>query len=594
MQLNFSTNPICANYLVSGASLTNVEIFGGLVLPDGQPVTGNGNGLTNIPGSQITSAVPSASGAAVATNLVVAMSGATYGSVPSINPAIAGGQQLQQAPISFGGAGGTTNSGNMTVQGNVTSTGTFSGTMNPTNQGPYASVVQINTNTYGGESVQNFSSGGGSSAETAYMTDNGNPSNFVGTVGINGSRFSSNTIPPIGTNTFYVGVFGNATNYANTSNTPSVMIFAAQTNATINFSAGNGITQTNVQITSTGIVLPTGQSVSGAASLSNATLTISGIYPSTIVNSNQAALIAQATSSGGGGNVYSNSATAFTGTNTSGGSGFFVFGTNNLVVGGAAGNQSSGTNGYSLGNGNWWTTPVAYLRPTNSSQGIAFDLMPNWSNVASATFPSWIDICPFDVTKTNKGTFADIRSDTAGNALFGSAEIGGAAVASTYIGENGGTIGFGGSAGTGDPIDFYPNFSGQGNEQGGQELFFGGGNGIIGLSGTSANQYFQLGNYMAGTYNPFLSITNGLPGWSTLQLMPSGGLVSIGGTASITSNLTVNAGISFPTNTIPKVSAVAGSGTLFFGGLGGTNLYVVFEIGGVNITNKLSATPGYP
>ena len=104
-----------------------MEIFGGLVLPDGQPVTGNGNGLTNIPGSQITSAVPSARGAAVATNLVVAMSGATSGSIPSIQPAIAGGQQLQQSPISFGGAGGTTNSGNLTVQGNFSATGTISG-----------------------------------------------------------------------------------------------------------------------------------------------------------------------------------------------------------------------------------------------------------------------------------------------------------------------------------------------------------------------------------------------------------------------------------------------------------------------------------
>ena len=65
VQLNFSTNPICANYLISGASLTNVEIFGGLVLPDGQPVTGNGNGLTNIPPKNIAATITNYAGTAL-------------------------------------------------------------------------------------------------------------------------------------------------------------------------------------------------------------------------------------------------------------------------------------------------------------------------------------------------------------------------------------------------------------------------------------------------------------------------------------------------------------------------------------------------
>jgi hypothetical protein len=87
--------------------------------------------VTNASGTNIYLTTATGSGgityAFASTNIYVASSGATYGSVPSENPATTGPQQLQQSPISFGGAGGTTNAGNMTVQGNINATGTYSG-----------------------------------------------------------------------------------------------------------------------------------------------------------------------------------------------------------------------------------------------------------------------------------------------------------------------------------------------------------------------------------------------------------------------------------------------------------------------------------
>lgn len=123
-------------------------------------------------------------------------------------------------------------------------------TFNSSNQ--TALSILDNTNTYGQVTFQNISTGASASTEFSAVADNGSSTNAFFSFGINSSRFVGGPAP-IGTNTAYLLAMGNSTNVANASNTVNIMIVASQTNSTINLSAGNAGTQTNVQIGNYGI-----------------------------------------------------------------------------------------------------------------------------------------------------------------------------------------------------------------------------------------------------------------------------------------------------------------------------------------------------
>lgn len=130
-----------------------------------------------------------------------------------------------------------------------------------------------NTNTFAIAYFQNTSSGGSASGRWDARADNGSPTNaFIG-MGINSSAFNGTTAP-IGTNMAFIIVYGNSTNVANVSNTASLMIATAQTNSTINFSAGNGITRTNLQLADGGLTLLSGSYSGNGGSLTNLQVTI--------------------------------------------------------------------------------------------------------------------------------------------------------------------------------------------------------------------------------------------------------------------------------------------------------------------------------
>ena len=102
-----------------------------------------------------------------------------------------------------------------------------------------------------------------------------------------------------------------------------------------------------------------------------------------------------------------------------------------LILGDASGNPTSGslqinntgsTKGYTLSNGTWYTTPIAYFKPTDTNSSLAFDLTSNGGEE-----DTWEDICSSDVAATNgfdwecldlkktAGGFGSISMTAAGN-----------------------------------------------------------------------------------------------------------------------------------------------------------------------------------
>jgi hypothetical protein len=185
-----------AGFVASQLGLTNAANL----------IAGNGSGLTNIPASAITNSFP------------------------------------QSLLITNQNAGAVTLNGGLTV----------------TNAGSIVAQYTVSTNTYAQFIFQNLSPGTNASAEFSAWADNGSPTNDFISFGINSSQFTNTGTPPIGTNTAWILVQGNATNWANATNTTSLTLAITQTNAAFNISVGNGLTFTNMVIASNGVTLNQG------------------------------------------------------------------------------------------------------------------------------------------------------------------------------------------------------------------------------------------------------------------------------------------------------------------------------------------------
>jgi hypothetical protein len=129
--------------------------------------------------------------------------------------------------------------------------------------------VNVNTNTYTGLYVQNFSNGTNASAELGVIADNGSPVNNGFFMGINSSTMYNSAIPPTGTNLAYLIALGNVGNTNNVAQTVNLEIATAQTNSQIIISTGNGMLSTNATISTTGIQLLIGQFIGNGQGLTS-------------------------------------------------------------------------------------------------------------------------------------------------------------------------------------------------------------------------------------------------------------------------------------------------------------------------------------
>jgi hypothetical protein len=152
--------------------------------------------------------------------------------------------------------------------GNTMSNLNLGANVNFTNNAPTILTFSANTNTYAEINVQNFNSGGSASGDVTVTANNGSANQFYGNFGINSSGFTNTAALPSGTNTVYLIAQGNAGN-TNGGTTVNLFVGAAQTNAAIQWSAGNGLTTTNMQLTASGLTLNVGQFSGNGAGVTN-------------------------------------------------------------------------------------------------------------------------------------------------------------------------------------------------------------------------------------------------------------------------------------------------------------------------------------
>ncbi len=381
------------------------------------------------------------------------------------------------------------------------------------------------------------------------------------------------TLTPSQTNIFIVG------NVATNSFDATNAAFNALKMATNSFQGTNSNlslwgTQSPLTL-SNALLASAGQTIAGSNYLSPSSIATPASGHTNLYGLNSSGavvptdLASAAGAGGGGGNVYSNTTVA---------GGFSSLYSTNISVGVQATNNPSGlvvnagtlsaspgsanSTAWQLGNrsiASLNTFPVASMSPViGGASPFAFDIMPAPGAMQIAEgnhyFTTWVDICHTNCITNNPAiTTLRLGLDGVGDVYVGTEQINGGPGGTFWLGYN--------------DVN------------------------VLNIVGSGIN--------VAGNVNPAgngeqLGYSFGSGGWAKSYI---GTILTTNVTAmgivSANSILSTN-GIYLPTNNVPTISPLAGAGTLFFGGLGGTNLYVTFQIGGVNYTNRIPGTPGYP
>ena len=134
------------------------------------------------------------------------------------------------------------------------------------NNAPTIQTFTANTNGYAEVLAWNQSGGVAASSDFTAQANNGNSNSFYINVGINSGGYTA--AGPAGTNTAYVLAVGNAGN-TNGGTTVNLYEGAAQTNSSIMWSVGNGLSQTNMILTTNGLQLNVGQFTGNGGGLTN-------------------------------------------------------------------------------------------------------------------------------------------------------------------------------------------------------------------------------------------------------------------------------------------------------------------------------------
>lgn len=134
------------------------------------------------------------------------------------------------------------------------------------NNGPTILSLTANTNGYAEMNVQNFSGGTNASSDWTATANNGSASSYYLNGGINGGSFTGTSFPA-GADDAYLFAVGPANN---ASGNPTVNLFegTAQTNSSEYWSVGNGGTQTNMQLSASGLTLNSGTFTGNGSGLS--------------------------------------------------------------------------------------------------------------------------------------------------------------------------------------------------------------------------------------------------------------------------------------------------------------------------------------
>ena len=132
------------------------------------------------------------------------------------------------------------------------------------NNAPTIQTFTANTNGYAEVLAWNQSSGSSASSDFTAQANNGSINSFYMNIGMNSSGYTA--AGPAGTNTAYILAVGNA---GNTNGGTTVNLFegAAQTNSSIYWSVGNGLTATNMSLSTNGLQLNIGQFTGNGAGL---------------------------------------------------------------------------------------------------------------------------------------------------------------------------------------------------------------------------------------------------------------------------------------------------------------------------------------
>ena len=228
-----------AGYLSIAKGATNYSSTAAIQSPTVVATTsfnGPASGLTSIPAAQLTGSLPTINGANL-TNLTGAN---VTGYVPNATAAVTATNLVSPATV------GTVIVTNLNAQ-----------YMTVSNNGPTVLNITANTNGYAEVNIQNYSGGTNSSSVFTATANNGSANSYFINMGINGTNFGTGSFPS-GTNNAYIQVAGPANNAANAADTVNLFEGVLQTNGFIGWTAGNGGTQTNMQLSTAGLTLNVG------------------------------------------------------------------------------------------------------------------------------------------------------------------------------------------------------------------------------------------------------------------------------------------------------------------------------------------------
>lgn len=213
---------------------------------------------------------------------------------------------------------------------------------------------------------------------------------------------------------------------------------------------------------------------------------------------------------------------------------------------------STNSKPFMLGNGQWWSTAVPFVRPAGTG-GIALDIMPNGPDTAT-----WIDVCSSDVTTNSNWEGLHFEKNQY-LGLIGCNALGSGTIRDLRLQPYGGNlwIGYGlevvANQGAVQEIPAGPMVWAQSTNLS-----------LVPGVGTGVKIAILYNRMSDGLWYSALEVTNPAAGAGTLQLMKSGGTVAAGGALAVASSgvfgdtLSATNGFLRQTRTSPAASVVVG------------------------------------